>query len=874
MKITLLRKFPSAAAVMILVGMVPPALAARAASGVFVPSQDGVFDTVVEAGPVTCARKNANKPYVPVRRMAKGKVQPLSKYISELRKQVKELGRTSRRGKRIANKLAKAKALNREALSLCNQGPGGTSPVAPIANAGSSSGVGLEPVALTLSVQSVLPGVPVTCEVVELPDSLTLIEQQGCNIAVRPNSHRISNGVISFRAFSPSNGLRSDPASHSVTWLQTGAFIGDSTSLAVYKDSLTRSEAAYLVRWAGMGAKWDELIELAQQPGGLDAVVEQLITPDSSANCDAVEEAAMAISAPSRALPRMDIDLDQDPNVSTVTTFTKSPDSPENRSIWSTTALQQYWLYMLVNGCNPLRERLGLLWHNHFSVNLDSIALSDPRRHTLKRHSDWLRGNVAERGNSNFLRIDRLVAWMHGADLPMLVWLNNNANAYGSAGGNENYARELMELFTLGPKDTITGAPNYSEQNIYDMRFALMGYEQTGGTTSLKIDDTMYGCCNPSAGGTNGTNCTNLPVQDRCRSDLDEFEVESQFFPSRWNALTQPAGAFLFQGFPWGRFDVFKANVLGASGDLGRSTHVVGGVLQQSGRHLPPNFDPAQDNLTPYLMYEHPGSARFIASRLITTFSTLELSESLVGPVAQSLIDNQYDPTEALRMILSSSAFFAGANQGDSISNPLVRFVSFARIFGLPLLRTTNSSSLESARNFTLTVGFPLTMMPTVFGVPEAGKIVGNSVKTGTAFLSTQAYVQNHRYFNDFLNEVDDGIDDAVTSFTWISILPNIDWQNVAPQDRPTEDEVLDHLLFKIGIEVTEDQRELLLEYLTTISTFSVTEDSLTVPDPERLYQVDWNDASMTWDKFNTYWELKAPGMLTLLWSLAQTNDL
>lgn len=855
-----LRNFLTTALIVVCFGVTSSALAAKPKRGVYAASSENMFDTVVNSKPVTCARKSANKPFIPSRRLRGNKVQPLASYIRDLRSLLKEIDRKSKKGKRVAKQLADAKALKRDAGPVCAAGP------VPLAFDGAGSGNGLDAVAVTLSVQSQVAGAEVTCVLGAVPDTVVIESQQGCNVAVRPKSHRVGTAVIEFRAHAPASDLYSEPAQHSISWTQNGEFIGDATSLGAYKDSLTQAEAIRLVRWAGMGANFDELVALAQQPGGLDEVVDRLLTPNDSAACQEVEEDAIAIVRSLMSLPSQQINVN-----GTNITFVKSPNIPENRTIWSNTALVEYWLYMLRYGCNPLRERIGLLWHNHFAVDLGSNALNltAGRAHAMKSHVDWLRGNRPERGNSNFIRIDRLTAVMHGEDLAMLNWLNNDANSYGILGGNENYPRELLELFTQGLEDTVTGAENYTEDDIYALRFALMGYnDEQQNINTLVIDNQMYGCCDASCGA-NCQACSNLPVQDRCRNDVQEFETEAQFFLNRWNAQNQPAPTFLFHGKPWERFDVFKANVLGASGDLGRSTHVVNGVLQPAGRHLAPNFDPEQDNLTPYLFYDVPPTARFFASRLIATFASLEMTESLVAPVAQALLDNSYDPTEALRLILSSSAFFAAENRNDSISNPLVRFISFLRSYDLPLLREGNANPLGHARNFSMNTGFPLSRMPTVFGVQEAGKIVGGAIKNGVTLLSTSLHLEYLRHLTEYLNDVDDADDQEFTNFTWMDLMPDIDWENTPPEQRPTADEVLDHMTLKLGIELSEGQRELLLEYLTTIVTSTTVVEDLTVPHPDYDdFSIDWHDPTMTNEKFRQYIELKGPGMVTLLLSL------
>jgi uncharacterized protein (DUF1800 family) len=56
----------------------------------------------------------------------------------------------------------------------------------------------------------------------------------------------------------------------------------------------------------------------------------------------------------------------------------------------------------------------------------------------------------------------------------MLIWLDNITNVLGNA--NENFARELQELFTMGINDVVTGAENYTEQDVKEIARAFTGW--------------------------------------------------------------------------------------------------------------------------------------------------------------------------------------------------------------------------------------------------------------------------------------------------------------------------------------------------------------------------------------------------------------
>jgi Protein of unknown function (DUF1800) len=117
--------------------------------------------------------------------------------------------------------------------------------------------------------------------------------------------------------------------------------------------------------------------------------------------------------------------------------------------------LKAWWIYRMLFGPDPLTERLVLMWHNHFATsNLKVQNLA--AIHNQNRH-------FRELNRAPFGRLlERAVR-----DPALLVWLDAPANRRGHA--NENLARELMELFTLG-------IGNYTESDVREAARALTGW--------------------------------------------------------------------------------------------------------------------------------------------------------------------------------------------------------------------------------------------------------------------------------------------------------------------------------------------------------------------------------------------------------------
>jgi uncharacterized protein (DUF1800 family) len=118
-----------------------------------------------------------------------------------------------------------------------------------------------------------------------------------------------------------------------------------------------------------------------------------------------------------------------------------------------------WWMRRMVDGPHPLQEKLTLFWHGHF-VTSDK----DERSATLMwKQNELLRKNVL----GNFRQFVRQIS----RDPAMLDYLNNTQNR--KAHPNENYARELMELFTLG-------IGNYTEDDVKQGARAFTGWAHDG----------------------------------------------------------------------------------------------------------------------------------------------------------------------------------------------------------------------------------------------------------------------------------------------------------------------------------------------------------------------------------------------------------
>ena len=117
--------------------------------------------------------------------------------------------------------------------------------------------------------------------------------------------------------------------------------------------------------------------------------------------------------------------------------------------------LKAWWMAEMLTTTSPLTEKMVLFWHNHFTSSLRKVRmpLLIYRQHmTLRRHA-----------LGNFRELLQAVA----RDPAMLIYLDGAASRKEQP--NENFARELMELFTLGEG-------RYSEQDVKEAARAFTGW--------------------------------------------------------------------------------------------------------------------------------------------------------------------------------------------------------------------------------------------------------------------------------------------------------------------------------------------------------------------------------------------------------------
>ena len=137
-------------------------------------------------------------------------------------------------------------------------------------------------------------------------------------------------------------------------------------------------------------------------------------------------------------------------------------------------SFKKWWMGVMLNQDRSLREKLTLFWHNHFSTETSTIDNAT----FVYKHHDLLRQNAL----GNFKALVRAVT----IDPAMLVYLNGEKNTMVAP--DENYARELQELFTLGKENS----PNYTEDDVRTVARVLTGWRNNAATIQSYFDETVH----------------------------------------------------------------------------------------------------------------------------------------------------------------------------------------------------------------------------------------------------------------------------------------------------------------------------------------------------------------------------------------------
>ncbi len=311
-----------------------------------------------------------------------------------------------------------------------------------------------------------------------------------------------------------------------------------------------------------------------------------------------------------------------------------------------------WWLHRMNTENQSLIEKMTMFWHNHFVVGIEARPNMNWFYIEKLRNFAW----------GNFRELTKEIT----IDQSMLIFLNGTENL--SFAPNENYARELLELFTIGKGPVVAPGDytTYTEQDVQEIAKALTGwYAWTNNTWQASF---------------------------------------LSFFHN--NSTKQLSHRFDNQQIPDAGDNEYK-NVID-------------------------------------IIFEKEEVASYICRRLYIWFVnyhlTPEIESQIIAPMAQILLDNDYEIRPALRALLKSEHFFSDEVRGCMIKNPYDHFYSvFKSLDGnVPDDNLQEYSFWKYIHGQSANLGMELLQLPSVAG--------------------WRAYHQAPNFYRDWINSASIGL--------------------------------------------------------------------------------------------------------------------
>ncbi|MFT4663473.1 MAG: hypothetical protein ACI9XB_000409 [Gammaproteobacteria bacterium] len=375
-------------------------------------------------------------------------------------------------------------------------------------------------------------------------------------------------------------------------------------------------QAAHLLRRTTFGPTQAQITEALSN--GLEATIEQLFAPQPLAD------------------PPIYYNFNNDPNIALGESWIDDLETPGIPGLRGARKQSFYaWCFKnMKEEETSIREKMLLFWHNHFVV----INTNTGRR--LYTYVNLMKEQAL--GNFKTLVEEMTV------DPSMLRFLNGNTNTEN--GPNENYARELLELFTIGKGETAGPGDytNYTEVDVVQIARALTGWRD--------------------------------------------------FNPANNNDPTE-------SGFVSSRHD---------SGDKQLSPRFDNAIIS--------NQEENEYKAVVNIIFQKEEVARFICRKLYSWFIhseiTGEVEVTVIEPMAQQLIDENYEIANPLKALLSSQHFYDMEIRGCMLTHPIEHLFKVANTFEVPM----STDILTAYKNYKL---FHLIMNDAEMGIHDHPTVAG-----------------------------------------------------------------------------------------------------------------------------------------------------
>lgn len=395
--------------------------------------------------------------------------------------------------------------------------------------------------------------------------------------------------------------------------------------LDTYNTLLTPTAAAHLLRRATFGPTQQEINEFTGKTAS--QAVDILIS-----------------NATFRATPPPPVEMDSSKSDAGQPFFDKPYD--ENASFNYYKYVKYWWIGLMAEqtGKPSVLEKLTTFWQNHFVVTYSS--LEDYR--FSHRYLTLLRANALGNFKDMVIEISK--------DPGMLIFQNGNENWRELP--NENYARELQELFTVGQKN-FSGLANYTEQDVKEAARVLTGWR----------------ALNLKKPGSTEIGSSFVP---------ERHDVNDKVFSAKYNSTV-------------------IAGRSGADAGDAELRELINMLLShpESPKYICRKL---------YRWYVNPNVTQEIEDQVI---------QPLASFFASSL--NNFAITPVIRKLLTSQIFFDNRNFGAIVKSPSELLIGTIRLFDIPVADYTNDySAFQKMMNFLGssmdTLQLNLLNQPSVFG--------------------------------------------------------------------------------------------------------------------------------------------------------------
>lgn len=300
---------------------------------------------------------------------------------------------------------------------------------------------------------------------------------------------------------------------------------------------------------------------------------------------------------------------------------------------------QAAWAFRMQYAPDAFRERIALFWHQFFATGFDKVNNTS----LMLDQIDLFRSE----GLGNFT--DLLVSVSKNA--AMCIWLDSILNsATTNQTPNENYAREVMELYSLGVDN------GYSQQDVTSLAKALSGWSFYVAASDVVV------------------NPTNVAALHAKKATFAVFQGQTAPTGSR-NAYL---GTFSNNRFP-SQHPTAASNATGATATISFLGRTFDYTVAAAG------MVPGEDVLRSITTSRPIQSSEYLARRILSHFVCPNPTNSDVQDFARIIRDANFHMGNSMKILFKSQYFFDATQRYSLISSPIVWLVTACRMLGYSL---------------------------------------------------------------------------------------------------------------------------------------------------------------------------------------------